>query len=104
MVISKIAQIGVAIAQRYGSALMKAEYQVYKNVGYNKSQARTLVMATNVGAGAKYFSSQEDSLSNGISTKNEHVNKTSKSYKTRSRRKQYKQRGCKCRKYANKRY
>ncbi len=73
------------------SPLAKAEYAIYRGVGYRKAHARTLVGATNVGAGLKYLSSDNGIESDGsrIFQKSRFRVKTRKPYKARRRRKRY---------------
>ncbi len=85
MVYQKLAQIGIAIATKYGSNLVKAEHQAYRAVGWKPHAAKTLVIVTNIGAGIKYIKDSSDLLDDGISQKSRNGPQTSQQNKTRFR-------------------
>ncbi len=84
----------IELASRYGRPLLKAEYETYIKVGYNKIQSGILVISTNIGAGLKYLSDQGDQLNDGKVQIKGNGPKASKSYQTRNRRNRYTK--CRC--------
>ncbi len=85
-------RIGQEIAKKFGP-LAKAEYKIYRGVGYNRRQAGTLVVSTNIGAGAKYLSQGEDELDDGQIPKEFNGSKAYSKNQTRSGQRSYSSKG-----------
>ncbi len=100
-ILSKLLPLVVSGGHKY----LRAEYALYRGVGWKPHAARTLVGSTNVGAAAKYLADFSEDKDNGqvskpygsSSNKQNQARSGQYSYNRKSRNKQY----CNC---SHKRY